>query len=299
MSVAAYNNEVWQLRNKHAELLKRYTDKPFGVRHQQTDLEAELDAVEKAMYDHPPVLWDPVTGAWQKRGKGLIAGSPRIDAGSLPAVKEISLADAGIRVVPLKEWDDLIQNKNRTGLKHWFPGSLDQARSNACAAFGLGGGAMCKRQSKGQAPVRLNPFGMYWNTSGGKDNGSSLADNIAYMQTYGCPSEAVRPVSRGWKAKPTDEERKDALKYRLLEVVRVKDWETYGTLCFYGNPVYSGYSGHAWFGLEPISTTRLRWQNSWNMHWGDDGTSTLNASNIYWGYGVWGILSLTDPQIGD
>lgn len=295
MNVQAYKEYQQRLHARYSELLKGYVERPFKVRHTLTDVEGELDIIEKKMIENPPLVPNG-NGGFVRAGMGLTTDNRLIESGKLPQVRVVPFEATGLRVIPLRDWDDYIQSPDRTSLKVWMPDTLSQGSVGSCAADGLAGAGMCLRNSKGQVRKRLNGYGMYWSTSGGRDGGSSLQANISYMQTHGCPTEDVRPRSKGWRASPTEEEREDAKKHRLLEVAKLQNWEQYGTCCLYGLPVYSGYSGHAWFGLEPVSTSRLKWQNSWGDNWGDNGTGTLSASRIYWGYGVYVILAMVDEE---
>lgn len=280
MEVQAYDQWQAQLQTRHGELLKEYTRVKFQLRHTELELEGELDLVERLMLRNPP--------------RGIRRGVARRNRLSPP--KTLTFDDLGVEPYELRDWSDLIADQNRTPPDWYVKFILNQASVGSCACEGCWGAGMCRRHQDGQAYVILNPYFPYHTVSGGYDGGSSLPDNIAFAQKYGCASQEVWPRSHGWRKKPSDEAYQDALQYRLLDdgVVQVRSWEEFGTLVLLGIPVYFGYSGHAIFSSEIISTSRLIYVNSWHKSWGDNGRGTLSASSIYWNYGVYGILSLFD-----
>lgn len=283
------NYGQWQnrLQAHHAELLGRYLDKPFSVRHADLELESELDEIERLMLTNPP------------RGirRGLTIRSRLIETRRLPKPTALTLEDAGIDVLAPRDWPDLIEHPERTPPDKYVAGIFNQGSNGSCASESACGSVMCRRQQDGQHPVKLSPLFVYGRVNGGRDAGSSLDENISFMQKYGSPSMSVWPRSHGWREKPSDEAYRDALQYRLLDdgVLRVRNWAEFATLVLLGIPVYFGYSGHAIFSGNIVSATRLEYVNSWG-NWGNNGRGTLSSSSIYWGYGAYGILSVTDKE---
>ena len=284
------NHDQWQaqLQARHAELLKQYVDLPFSVRHANLDLEGELDEVERLMLANPP------------RGvrRGLTIRSQLIDTGRLPKPMALTLEDAGIDVLAPRDWSDLIGHPERTPPDDYVKEIFNQGSNGSCASESACGSVMCRRQQDGQSAVTLSPLFVYGRVNGGRDAGSSLHENIAFMQKYGAPSMDVWPRSNGWRKRPSAEAYQDALQYRLLDdgVVRVRNWSEFATLVLLGIPVYFGYSGHAIFSGNIISATRLEYVNSWRKDWGNNGRGTLSSSSIYWGYGAYGVLSVSDKE---
>jgi hypothetical protein len=121
--------------------------------------------------------------------------------------------------------------------------------------------------------------------SGGYDGGSSLSDNVAFAQKFGICRMKLWPRSKGWRQTPSDEAYADAEHYQDKEILYfpVSDTELLGTLLILGYPVYTGYSGHAWYAVWLLSTSQLIWMNSWGTGWGDNGMGTLAFSSLRYG----------------
>jgi len=268
-----------QIHDRHAELLKRYLDPPFSRRVMNLDLEAELDEIETLLLDRPPLYKAP-NGSLCRRRPGLLVEN------RLPPPQLTSMA-----TIPVSEWTDLIEDPDAADFQQYNRFTLDQDGVGSCGAEGATGLLMDTRHFTLQEPVKLNPWFVYHTTSGGHDGGSSLQDNVAFLQKYGAASQEVWPRSKGWRAEPSDEAKQDALKYRLTEVARVSSKQEFGTCLLLGRGVYFGYSGHAIYATKLLSTTRFVYKNSWG-DWGDDGFGTLSFDRVHWGYGAYCFLSV-------
>lgn len=294
-----YDAEQQRMHARYREVLARYLDKPFAARHTDVDLEAELTLLEEAMLAHPPmckVETDDGRTIWVPRKKGLIGEPQLIPRGELPEPTMVSVQDAGIRVVPLAQWSDILTDRNWTPPSHYAKTFCsDQDGVGSCGAEGSAGGLMTRRIADGQQHVMLNPWFVYNTTSGGRDGGSNPLDNLSFLQKYGCASEKVWPRSKGWRTKPSDEAYQDALNYRILPdgLVRIRSWEELGSMAFWFSGGF-GYSGHWIEFCEPISTSRIKYHNSWGPDFGDNGFSTLSRSSIYEQYGMWAVIAVTD-----
>jgi len=204
-----YNTWQESLRKRFCTLSARYVETPFKVRHTKTELEEELDYVERLMLDYPPLVRTPNDG-WTRYRKGLVEHTPRAPKLEL---KALTLEEAGIKVIPVREWPDLIDDPDRTPLDEYVEHILDQRSVGSCAAEGAGGSVMCRRNADGQKPVKLNPYFAYHTTSGGYDGGSTLPDNIAFFQKYGCATEDAWSRSNGWRKEPSNQAKQNGLRY--------------------------------------------------------------------------------------
>lgn len=196
-----------------------------------------------------------------------------------------------------RDWPDLISSGEAPDPRQFLTWILDQDGIGSCASEGLAGaddlrrGMFHGRPSGEPDQTAPNPWFAYHTVSGGADQGSSLEDNIAFFQRWGCAREAVWPRSKGWRAKPSDEAYDDAESYKPLEIAAfpVTDTELLGTFLLLGVPVYTGYNGHAWFAVWLASTSKLIWVNSWSADWGESGMGTLSFSSLR--YGCYAVLS--------
>ena len=153
------------------------------------------------------------------------------------------------RRIPQADWQDLIASGEAPDPRPYLNWILDQDGVGSCAAEGLGGADDLRRRMFHGAPsgqpqaTAPNPWFAYHTTSGGYDGGSSLEDNLAFYQRWGCARQAVWPRSKGWRAKPSEEAYADAAHYKLIEVAAfpVTDVELFGTFLLLGVPVYTGF----------------------------------------------------------
>jgi hypothetical protein len=267
------------------------------MRHTVAAVEEAITSLECEMLDLPP-LYQNEAGKWNVRSKGLLPADVLIESGKLPKVEAMSFAEAGLKVIPEREWSDVIEDPNRTPPGDYFDFEVDQNGNGSCGGEGAAGSGTTRSIADGQERILLNGYFNYHFSSGGVDRGSSLSENIAVMQEHGCCSVSVRPRSKGWRAKPTDAEYEDAAKHKLMPdgVVRVTNKLEMGTMGLKGFPVYFGYPGHAIFQYDVLSTSRLGYQNSWGRDWADRGRGSLAFDRVEWGYGAYAFISMGDKK---
>ncbi|MEE9185232.1 MAG: hypothetical protein V3U39_12275 [Acidimicrobiia bacterium] len=250
--------------------------------------EVELESIERAMMELPPGVPPGLVTADEVRAKATPEGLLELNTLWQPERGRMREAYPGI---PEAEWADKIRAKkadeaqNRGLVKH----TLDQNGFGSCASEGIAGCTMFCEEKQGFPAEPLNAFALYRYVNGGRDGGSSLSDNITAAARYGIPSERVWPRSNGWRTRLSDEAKRDALRHRPDEVYRVSNRVEFGTALLMGFVVYAGYSGHAWFAVDLIDTTRFYWKNSWGADWGDNGVGTLRFAELQWGYGCWAV----------
>jgi len=293
-----------QAQASYLELIQQFRDPPESRRNSPSNaatFDEMLGEAEENLLRYP-APYQNAEGEWVPRSKGLItADEVRAEANPelLPFLNTLQMPQAprvrdDFKIIPARELSDVVQQKqaddawNRPfveGLTH------DQNGRGSCASEGASGGTVfCEAKQGNELIEKLNGFALYDLVNGGRDGGSSLSDNIAAIQKYGCPSERIFPRSNRFGAEWTDAAKEDALRHRVDEFWRVSNKEEYATALALGMCVYSGYSGHAWYGIDLNATdpvNRLDWHNSWGQDWADNGFSTLRYSSVAWYYGCW------------
>ncbi len=274
-----------QLKARWQQLLEAYQSTRVRGSAERHDLECALDAAECAMLDNPPVGCR----------RGLVLPGEMERPRNVPELATLTIEDAGIDVLTEAEVRDILASRDRTPPKDYVKFRLNQGSVGSCAGEAAAGVAATRVAQDGLPSVALNGYALYHYTSGGVDRGSTLHDNLAVLQEYGCPSEAVRPRSRGWRAPWTQAEFEDAEKYQVAldGVIRLRNWAEFAT-CLSKSvfAVYFGYTGHAIFASDLLDYTRLVYENSWGSSWGDNGRGTLSRDRVYWGYGVYCVIAM-------
>lgn len=303
--VQAYDTEQARQEARRRDLLKQYTDdgeRPFNARHHgAADVEAELDHIERWQLDHPPMSRDPDSGIVKPRAKGLILPSAHDEEWA----KEVIPFSADFKPIPMREWGDYIQQNDpdRVSMRPLCGRKRkDQDSKGSCAFEGVvnNGEAASELADKDNPWPDLNPWPGYYEASGGVDRGSSLAACVKVMSERGCPSAKVwpryGPGRHAWNERLSEEAHADRKRYKVLEVRRAFSWEELGSACLFGFGFFGAYPGHAWFGCDVLSTSRLIWENSWGDGWGDNGFGTLAANRLaIQQHGAYIILGVSRP----
>ena len=195
-----------------------------------------------------------------------------------------------VDVIPIEEWDEWLASDIdlATNILHTY----DQDGIGSCAAEGVNGCVENMISVQGQTPPLFNPYGMYHFTSGGRDQGSTLEDNLEFARDRGCIRAELWPRSKGFRARPSDEALEDAKRFRIDEYYEVENWEELGSALFQKFAGYAAYTGHAWEAVRPVNKTQLKWHNSWGEEWGDGGYGIINANRVQFSYGIFVVRSV-------
>lgn len=188
-----------------------------------------------------------------------------------------------IELVPDGEWDAL---SKQITLRPMARHTLNQDGVGSCATESTGGAVMVAEALAGLPLTVLNPWSIYWYTSGGRDSGSSIDENLVYVREHGIASEAAWPRSKGWRAKPDEAAMEDAKKHRILEFYDVENVPEMVSALLRGFPVVFGANGHAILAVQHMGDYPLI-LNSWGTSWGDGGFGKwCSYREINWSYGA-------------
>jgi len=214
--------------------------------------------------------------------------------GSLPGAV-CPLASERIKTIPQREWSDLIP---RIDLRPKVPSVFDQNGNGSCATESATGGVKVCRSMNRMPFMELNPLFVYHTTSGGRDSGSNIDSNLAFIREHGVAPESVWPRSKGFLKTPSEEAKHAALRYRIDEFFDIQTWEEFGSALLQGFAVVWGYSGHSILATGLTDENTIEYLNSWGM-WGDQGYGRARSRSIVWGYGAWAIRSVIVPEEED
>ena len=206
------------------------------------------------------------------------------------------LAGERIEVIPENQWEELAGEVNLRGFVD-DDAVLDQDGVGSCATESGAGTVHVARALAGLKFVLLNPWFVYHTTSHGRDQGSSIDENLDFIRRYGVAPESVWPRSKGWRAKPSDEAVEAALKYRLDEFFDVLTKAEAVSCLLKGYALCYGADGHSVLKIAYLGGGRSLDLNSWGKSWKDGGFGEwASIDEINWGYGAFAVRSCV---IGD
>jgi hypothetical protein len=197
------------------------------------------------------------------------------------------LAEEHIKIIPRSEWPTYT---GKVSLRKFVNEILDQDGAGSCATEATAQAIMIARAMAGQPHVLLNPWFIYHTTSGGRDGGSSIDENLAFVRQYGCAPESVWPRSKGWRAEPSKEAWEAALEFKIEEFYDIGSVDEMVSAELGAFPVVWGANGHALCKVEHLNDREGLDANSWGKEDGDQGFrvwATYNAVN--WGYGAYAV----------
>lgn len=201
-----------------------------------------------------------------------------------------------IPLIPRDEWSEWSDTTLRDKVRQ----VLDQDGVGSCATESTTQSVMVARAMAGLPFVLLNPWYIYHTTSGGRDRGSSIDENLRFAREHGIASEAVWPRSKGWRKRPSDEAIENAKKYRIEEFYDIQTVDEFVSALLCGFPVVWGAKGHSVLKVEHRSEREGLDVNSWGTDWGDDGFGVWASYRaIQWNYGAFAVRTTTMAGIPD
>jgi len=235
-----------------------------------------------------------------------------VKPGCLPRVSKVGarwpVADEVIDIKPQYEWLEFIETD--TSLMKYRPWTLYQNGIGSCGTETITAavGYLQKRQT-GHAP-KLNPWSVYWKTSGGRDRGSSLDENLEYVRDHGICPDSVWPrygegdrVINPWNREPSDEAKEVARNHCILEFCDAVSLLHVGSLLCAKLPVMFGWQGHACLLVKLLDEWQAVYDNWWKTGWNSsewqeygDGYGMIDLREIDFRYGAFGLMSATYLQ---
>lgn len=162
---------------------------------------------------------------------------------------------------------------------------LDQGRVGSCATESSTNGLRITKRRQNTPCPELNPWFIYHTTSGGRDNGSTIDENLAFIRKHGIPSMEVWPRSKGWQTKPSAEAYEDAKHNVLDEYYDVLTIQEVKTALAQDFVVVFGHDSHSELYVDILSLLNGDVLNSWSDQWGEGGYHTFPFSRTNFGYG--------------
>jgi len=195
-------------------------------------------------------------------------------------------------VIPQQEWQGIIDAGDNLSSHVWY--ISNQGSIGSCGSEGVNNILALIREQAGLPRVKFNPYAMYHFTSGGRDQGSTLADNLTFARDRGCYPMELWGRDKGWQQRPSEEATAAAHNYRIDEFYEITNWTEFGSALLSGWAIYWGRSGHALGATDLLNAIQFVELNSWGK-WGegtkysqmDYGFSPRGRESIMWNYGCY------------
>ena len=192
-------------------------------------------------------------------------------------------------IVDPKDWPELIKAGGGDQRKYvnWI---YNQDGIGSCATEGVCACVDSDREHAGLPKVKFNPWPTYYLASGGRDQGSTLTENLKLARDRGLVPDALWPrASHSWNDMPPQSAWDGAKKYRIDEFYEIGNTVEAGSALLTNHRVYAAYPGHAWQLIALLNTLQGIWRNSWGEEWGDKGYGVISLNQLTYDYGLFGI----------
>lgn len=202
---------------------------------------------------------------------------PGKKAGCLPRSTKVGAAcplfGERIQVLTEAEIREAIAKRKAAGISNrkFVDEILDQDGVGSCATEALAQGVKTRKKMSGRDCPTLNPWFIYYHSSGGVDRGSSIDENLALARDIGIPPMTVWPRSKGWRTKPSDEAYAAALDNRILEFYDITTIQEVRTALVLDFIVEFGHDSHAELMTDLADYDAGDVANSWSKDWENGG----------------------------
>lgn len=233
---------------------------------------------------------------WNDSGFSTLPDHFGFKVGCLPRASRpgewFPMAAEKIPIVPRDQWAELA---SKVSLRPFVKTVLDQDGVGSCATEGTAQAIMIARAVAGLPHVPLQPWFIYHTTSGGSDRGSSIDENLQFIQANGCAPESVWPRSKGWRAAPSAEAVEAAKQFKAVEVYDIASIDEMVSALLTGYAVVYGSNGHCVVKVQHLDETKGLDINSWGTGWGDGGFGVWASYRaVNWQYGAWALRVVTE-----
>jgi len=197
-------------------------------------------------------------------------------------------AEDRIKVIPREDWD-----VGDVSLKPFVKTILDQGSVGSCATEAITQAVMVARAFAGLPHVELNPWFIYQATSGGRDRGSSIDENLRFVLKHGIAPMSVWPRSKGWRTKPSSEAYDAAKAFRDIEVFDIAAIDEMVSGVKLANAVVYGSKGHAVLKVKHLNDKEGLDVNSWGKDWKNGGFGVwASYQAVNFSYGAFAIRAI-------
>jgi hypothetical protein len=179
---------------------------------------------------------------------------------------------------------------------------FSQGRVTSCASEAVCGAWQVASVFSGAPFVKLSPWSVFSasEVSGGRNQGSTLDDNLQRMQVDGALTMKTWPRSIPWNRKPPkDLITTEAKLRRVDEYYDINSIAEIKTALFKNFPVLFGGNGHAEVLLALRDSLDTAYKlNSWGAKWSETGLpgigkARLDSRDIQLKYGCWALRTVT------
>jgi hypothetical protein len=197
-----------------------------------------------------------------------------------------------IGVISLKPYHGDIYNQNGAG---------------SCAAESAAGLYRAMGLAAGYDVPRLNPWSVYRITSGGRDNGSSLGENLRHMRGVGVLPESYFPrggwtdsriqnrPANDWSKRPPSGWEEIAKHFKVDEFWEITSVGELVSAVLREFGVTFGWDGHSCYIVELVDENTAIYANSWGG-WGNGGFGRIRLRDVDFRYGAYCYRSVRDPK---
>jgi len=190
-----------------------------------------------------------------------------------------------IDIIPHQEWTPWI---DKVDLRPFGGVPNDQNGVGSCATESTEKAVEIAEVMAGMERVPLNPWFLYYHSSGGVDRGSSIDENLRLAREIGIAPRSVWDRDKGWRTRPSAEAYDAALRHRIEEFYDVTSVDEIGSCLIAGLPVVFGWEGHSVVFTSLKSLVEAEYLNSWGA-WGDQGYGRLDMRRVNWAYGAYAV----------